>query len=1189
MFLRRLVVHGFKSFADRTEFEFGPGMTSIVGPNGCGKSNVLDATRWVLGEQSAKTLRGTRMTDVVFNGSRSRKPADFAEVELTFDNTSGLLSCDESEVAVARTLYRSGESEYRINGRVCRLKDVRDLLLDTGVGVDAYSVIEQGKVDKLLASSPNERREIFEEAAGVSRYKMRRVEAQRKLERAQNNLLRLNDLIDELDKRLRSVKLAAGKARNYQEYDARLRELRSAYALSEYAELQQRRGEERGRWESYQDLVDALRADLGQRDQDAAAADRALRRVDAELREVEAALAEVQAEQAAMVERGRQSERRRIDLESQRHAHDARIAELQQQTATLQQRVLEARQALDEVLAAETQERARLEQARDAASAAQLACDAVRREVGVAQSAASNAGRQAALARRDHETLVAQQPLRVEALRRTRAQCSELSAAAAAQNETVARLETARGEWEANREQAEQALGALDEQAQRVALELRSVGADCERLREQRSGLLSQLSLLEELEQRREGVDQATAWLLDWRQDADSDGTVAGLVADLLQVDDERVALLQSVLARIERCVVVRESHPFVSELQRRGDPPGRVDVLALDRLPVGGLPDGLVGAPGVLARVLDWVRCEPEFRPLAERLLGRVFLVDGLIRAFALADHAPDGCVFVTPAGEVVAAGGRVTLGAARDVPGLISRRFEIRRLRGAADDVEMELQRLQRAKAELEASAADLTLQRDAKRADVQGLQRQLIELRGERQRALDEQARSERELSRLCREITELEREVESLVVRIAALDGAAAQADARERESAASAEELAARLPELQGVAAERTQDWTAAQIELGRVAERRKGREAALHDLTQRAAAVEGEQARALRAAAESVERLAACDLERTQTAARIAELARSQAQVEKSAQSLRNHSSELRRRLDAAGAVVQRLRETLDGCETALRQSEVTLREIDVRRETLQQRVRDELAIDLAELFTRSDAADCDWDAVRAEIEELRGKLTRLGNVNLDSLQELAELTPRCDAMQAQRADLLASIAELEQLIAELDDESRRRFSQCFEEVRENFIELFRKLFGGGKADIVLEDPERPLECGIEIIARPPGKEPQSLSLLSGGEKTMTTVALLFAIFKRKPSPFAILDEVDAALDESNIGRFNGMLQEFLSGSQFIVITHNKRTMQFAGALYGVTMQEPGVSKRVSVRFDDRVQAPIVA
>jgi chromosome segregation protein len=1187
--LKRIVLHGFKSFADRTEFEFGAGITGIVGPNGCGKSNIVDAVRWVLGEQSAHSLRGDHMADVVFAGSRSRKPANFAEVQLTFDNRCGLLRCDQEEVAVGRILYSSGESEYRLNGNACRRRDIRELLLDTGVGVDAYSIIEQGRVDKLLQANPLERREIFEEAAGVSRYKFRRIEAQRKLERTQNNLLRLQDILDELEKRLRSVRLAAGKARNFQQYDARLRELRSTSSLAEYHELEQTRRSTQEQAAALQAGLQETRARLAGRDAEAAELEHQRQALDEQIQAGEGALLEAQTALSALGERITQGEKRLSELVAIRDRRHIQAGELRARVGTLAERIAADEEAAVELAALEQQESARVAQMQTAREAAERQLDELRRTLEHEKVAAFDAVRRAALLQNECENRTQQQGRLTAQAERLAARRQEIQreddALAGAWEDLAGRLQKLDqevAELSAALRQDEEHLAAL-----RAAAE--QLDAQVSAARDQRTAVASRLALLADMEQRLEGVEQGTQAVLAWRDEDPPQDLVVGLIADLLRIDDPRVPILQSVLATFESHVVVRDAAAFVAELARRGTQVGPLRVLALDRLVRPVTPISYTHAPGFVARAVDWVQCAGEFRPLAEHLLGRTFVVESVEVALRLAAEALAGCVFVTLDGITVSADGRMTFGAAAATPGLISRKAEIRQLRGELDEVEGRLVRLTRDRLETDARLSDAQLHRDGLLTRIATAQREHAALRTERAGLADTRQRLGREAALADEELSANQRATADLAQQLQALQAERETIGAAQQAQEAGMAALAATASDQEATLAGLVQECTAALVARGRVSEKRAAAEKALAELRGQDAALHREQADAEREAAEAVReiQLAADHLQaaRTEQVTQHAACENCRTQT----LDLRQRRQALLQRLETCGATGRELQKQIAELDGAWHAQQVALRESEVRQESLAVRVRDELGLDLVAMHAAYEPAQQDGASIQAEIEELRGKIARLGNVNLDAIAELDELTPRYEHLTAQRTDLVTAIERLETLIAELDQESRTRFAAAFEQIRVQFQEMFRKLFGGGKADVILEDPTDPLECGIEIIARPPGKEPQSISLLSGGEKTLATVALLMAVFKSRPSPFAILDEVDAALDESNIERFNSVLQEFLSLSQFVVITHSKRTMACADVLYGITMEEPGVSKRVSVRFEERVQAPIVA
>ena len=1189
MILKRLTLLGFKSFADRTEFDFGPGLAMIVGPNGCGKSNVVDAVKWVLGEQSAKSLRGQRMSDVIFSGSRSRKPSTLAEVSLTFDNEDGTLATDEKEVTVTRQLFRSGASDYLINGKSSRLKDVRDLFLDTGIGVDAYSVIEQGRVDVLLQANPIERRQIFEEAAGISKYKLRRTEAERKLERSRNNLLRLNDVMDEVEKRLRSVKLAAGKARNFQAYDEQLRELRSSYSLAEYHQLQQSRASLDRRRTELIGSLQAKRVELAASDAEGAEFQGRLQSLDDRIRSGESELADKHSELSALVERIDQKQQRTHDYAGQRDRRQSRAQDLAAQSMRLAQKGAAELSAIDEHAGGAKRLSAELERLEHQNAAVLAHREASERSLEQAKTAVFEAARRESLARNQRTHLV-QHRERLEAEVRGHENRGRTL------NDEHRKLSDLRESRTREAETLDREAADLASQLRVVEDDLAALRAECERLdgeivtsRESRSGVVSRLGVLEDMERRLEGVNEAARALLDWRDEEEHGGGVIGLIADLLRIDDPRVVLLEAVLATFENHVLVEDTYALLSELSRRPPLPGPVGIFALDRITPQHAPVSYSDYAGFVACARDWVRCEPRFEALADFLLGRTVVVDTVEHALAIATGASEGCSFVTLDGDTVCSDGRLVLGSQRGVTGLISRKTEIRQLRQQLDQVETQLEQHVRQRAQLAERSSDADLTRQSLFERIAQTQKQHSEVQTQLARLNDEGGRIEREKSLIGAELNAVRRSIEEVSRDCAKIDLECEQIAQAHVGSEERVIELETELASVEVETARLSESMTATRVDLGRAAEKRTAAEESLAHLRSQQQEIESEADRAQREVQEAVERIRAVEQELSQARGEQAALREDCESRRNELMSVRESRQQLHGRIESCGVESRALHARIEELDAQSNDLAIELREVEVRSETTAAHVLEELSIDLIESYKTYTHEEQDWDAIKQQIDELRRKIDRLGSINLDAIHELEEIAPRHEHLIEQRDDLLDSIGRLESLIEELNCESRDRFTRTFEAIREHFRELFRKLFGGGKADLILEDEDQPLECGIEIIARPPGKEPQSISLLSGGEKTLTAVALLLAVFKSKPSPFTILDEVDAALDEANNERFNTVVQEFLAHSQFIMITHSKVTMTCADVLYGVTMEEAGVSKRVSVRFEDRVKAPSVA
>jgi chromosome segregation protein len=1220
--LKALELVGFKSFAEKTVFEFGPGIAVIVGPNGSGKSNVVDAVKWVLGEQSVKSLRGKEMVDVIFNGSSSRHAANMAEVTLTLDNSSRFLPLDADEVHVGRRVYRSGEGEYLLNRQPCRLRDIRDLLASTGIGTNAYSIIEQGRVDALLQASPKDRRLIFEEAAGVARFRAKKLESLRRLERVEQNLVRLKDIVDEVEGRLRTLRQQAAKARRYKELTERLQQLRTQAALADWRQMSRALHEHEQRLAALQAAADEAAHRLQEAESVQAQWSAALAELDERLHADEAAFG-AQREQIAAWQSSLVAEFARLhDLEDELARHRAQLAadnqrsgDLHAQRAALlaeerdaqQQRqhcaaVLEelCRQAAD-VAAHHAHRQAAVEQAQQGLSEA-------------AQQAASLATARAALEARQRtlaDNLARCEERLAHSQRQQAATAAELDDVSAAAQQIAQAIDNARMAMTAARQQLDALRQAQDEQArQRDAL------------RQQHARLAERHCVLQELEARQEGLTAGARQVLQQlgRPGAEPLRHVHGVLGQLLHVEVETAQLIELALGDLAGYLLA-DPVPELLHYLAAVEPQlaGRVGFVWLTPGgPQPPLPD-LDGIPGVVGRADRFVEAAPPYRPALLRRLGRTWIVESIDDALRLAaGHsadgpsadrgpslpatppgdsppalraaeargpvaAPSGLTFVTLGGAVLWPDGRLSLGPAGSGLGLISRRSELRllaerlaaldqRLQAAESLVAQTQQQVQAVEQRLESLAVQLRghLESHAEhRQRARTLRDRLSQLESQHAELLAERDALQHDLQHLEAELQRHTLQQTRIDTQRTALEQTLADAQARRAETES-------RRAELQRAA-------TAAQVELARaeqrcehVQSRRQQWERSLQERQQTLQEHREQSQRCAERCAQAVLAVLRCE-------SRLAELYWGKQQRAAAVAQGLDRQAELKRALQQATAQVQRAASEQRDLASRLHAEELAAQQLRLQRENLVARLRDDYGIELAELVQRavSDEAQAGDADSEAEIAQLRQKIQQMGAVNLEALDELQGLEARFQALSGQYADLSSAKANLEQIIARINEDSRRLFVETLEAVRGHFQALFRKLFGGGQADLVLEAGVDVLESGVDIVARPPGKELRNISLLSGGEKTLTCVALLLAIFRTRPSPFCVLDEVDAALDEANIGRFVDVLHEFLAWTQFIVVTHSKKTMTCAHTLYGVTMQESGVSKRVSVRFED--------
>jgi chromosome segregation protein len=1185
--LKALELVGFKSFADKTRFEFPRGITSVVGPNGSGKSNVVDAIKWVLGEQSVKSLRGKEMSDCIFNGSATRHAMNSAETTLTFDNSDHRLPIDSPEVHITRRVYRSGEGEYLINRQPCRLRDIRDLFSGTGVGSDAYGVIEQGKVDVLLQSSPRDRRAIFEEAAGISRFKAKKIESLRRLERVEQNLLRLSDIVEEVDNRLRSVRLQAAKARRYKEHTDRLQELRTQVGLADWRKQSGKLSILEGEVETLLDGVATASAQAEAVEAQALQLETALGDVTETIRTSEARLAENR-EQVATQEATIEHQRKRVrDLEEEASRHERQLATTNVRAGDLRQQLEDTSKAVADEETRHQQLRRQLAEDEQTLSEWTSKSQTLRQEHDQRRAAQLSEMRTTATLGKELSTLESQ----IETSNATRILCHQRLAELNQQRSSLAVDLERLGQRQAELTQTLEQTTANWSRARQELSELRrqhsARAAELNQLRQKHTGASERAALLDELEKRLEGVSAGVKDVLVRARGGNAGPLqhVRGLVADLLQVQVEMAPLIEIALGERAQHLVVSKDTELLGFLEQgAGQFLGRVGFCRLSAETNEGDVEfpNLEGQRGVVGRADSFVQITPEFAPLARRLLGHTWIVDRLSHALALASNGAKGVQFVTRNGELLAADGTLSVGPRQAATGLISRRSELRALKQQIQQLETkisqaatEVEQLQTRIAEEEQAVT--VLGEEHQRAS-DALSEQRLRWNASEQR----DAQLAQQQSIFESELASAKGVFESASQRIAVTRARLEAIETRLAEGETHTSQLETQIAELDRQREQNDRRVTTAKVELGKGEER-------LGNLRHRLQQFERDQQERRRSISEiraqllqTRQRIEQSESAILQAESQIAELyLRKESLSTETVELVNRREMQLKQR-SALTVEAQTTRTQARKLEEQKHAKELAAHEIRLERAGLADRLREDYGIELASLEHQpSDEELHQREEVEAEIAELRRKINNIGSVNLDALKELDELETRYATLSAQFQDLTKAKNLLEQIIGKINADSRRLFAETLEAVKGHFQALFRKLFGGGQADIVLEEGVDILDSGIEIVARPPGKEPRNISLLSGGEKTLTCVALLLAVFQYRPSPFCVLDEVDASLDEANIERFIGVLQEFLSWTQFIVVTHSKKTMTCATTLYGVTMQESGVSKRVSVRFED--------
>jgi chromosome segregation protein len=1199
MRIRRLDVVGFKSFMDKTVVVFDEGVTGVVGPNGCGKSNVADSIRWVLGEQSARQLRGRSMEDVIFNGSESKPPLSMAEVILTFENDRpGELPAQYqaySEITVGRRLFRSGESEYLVNGVPARLLDVNDLFFGSGVGRTAYSIIEQGRIGQIVSARPEDRRSIIEEAAGITKYKKRREAAERKMEATQQNLLRVADIVQELGKQLDSLNRQARKAEKYKALRAQIRELELAAAAARFLELTatRRAAEERHA---------ALRADEAEIAARLAELDGALEASRAVLAEGEARVAELSGKEHELESALRVSE---VSAE----AASRELEQIAERTRA-QANEVEGLKAQAEALAGERD--ALLRQRDDLQSLAssdegrlgdaEVALREAGREQGDLQGEADRARGAAASALSEvasHRSQLAQierqrQDLRAR-LGRNRAEAEELAARAGELDGSRSRWTEKLGQTRQLKLRLEEQRGAQEELLERTRAEFIQNEAKLITLREELQDKRARLTSLLEVMRNYEGYGRGVRSLMTRAGQGEArDRGIFGLVADVVSAPAEYETAVEAVLGERLQYVIV-ESHSqgveAIDFLKTAAE--GRASLIPLARLRGGeGAPSEPDRShPGFVAACLDVVRFEPSYEKVARFLLGDALIVRDLPSALELWQAQEPRRTLVTLDGEVLDPYGVVTGGPLEgEGHGALQRRREVQELEETVRAFEAEFQLAQERHRTLQArllqlEAALKSLDRDGheKELALRDQEKDLARLGEELERVGHRMGQLEIERAGLDDGLSALTREEEEHRLAAATAEAEQARAEERAREAVAHLEAVKRRADALGA-------ELVNLKVKVAADAERRESIGAALRRIDDARREVDERRGRLFAALSEANARASELRGRVDGTRVDLGRLEADLAQVREGLAAARTAHEASQGAARAREDEARELRARVEGIRQEAGESALTSREQAMALAHLEEQTRERCQAELRWEVARFHLVKPPGDAERERLEELKAQADRMGAINLTAIEEYDELKARHEFLSAQKGDLEASIADLKSAIVKINRASRERFRETFDLVNEKFQQVFPRLFNGGRAGLALtQDDSGETEGGVEIFAQPPGKKLQSVNLLSGGEKALTAVSLIFAIFLIKPTPFCLLDEVDAPLDDANVGRYNDLVKEMAKTSQFILITHNKRTMEMVDTLYGVTMEEPGVSKLVSVRLSERAKESAAA
>jgi chromosome segregation protein len=1183
--IKRLEIHGFKSFPDRTVIEFPEGITGIVGPNGCGKSNIVDAMRWVMGEMSAKHLRGKAMEDVIFSGSDQRPSTGMAEVTMILGNEDGRAPtayADFTEIAVTRRLYRSGESEYALNKVPCRLKDIYDLFLGSGVGTKAYSIIEQGKIGQVIVSKPEERRMIIEEAAGISKFKSRKEAALRKIEATRGNLLRLTDILNELKRQINSLDRQAKKAERYKEIETELRAIELHLCSLEFLKHSEDLQTLENALVGLEEREAVLAAQVGAHETQMESDRLALLEKEREYLSYQEELYEKN-NSVQLHQTGNEFKSREIDSLAKQNETAAREIEVaKDRLSALDQAVAQAdeQQLQIDLKLASTQERCALlekalEDARREEREAALESDAAAQtQLSILQELSERQSRKEALGRRK----------------------VDLAGRIGKDQGEIDEIDRQLGQLQTQRNQLQGVLGDVkqfkldlvrqaDSIVQTVAAQREELKAAEKRqveLKDQSALKHSRLTSLEELEKNFEGYKEGVRNVMLKRNQVDPLKQIYGTVADIVETESAYETAVGAVLGEKLQYVVVKSQEVGLEALQYlKTQSSGRMSCIPLElREETDEEPFPYEAEPGVIGPLKRFIRVRDDYDRVGNYLFGDVVLVENLRRALDLWQGNGHNKTLVTLDGEVVDPSGIVSGGTNENGSQVIlEKKREIKdlrdqvhvadaKLREHSDHVEQIRSRI----GMLEHSLENLKKDSHGEELKIVHQEQDLNHLIGEIRRLTERRDKLSLEISAAMQDESETVAEIERMEVSLVEGEGRRSEIQTRIDQIKERTAALRNRLEELRGQLME-------VKADLALVAEKKIRQE---QDL-QRQLGERSQEMGRLESARQGINsanlQIATLKREIEESRQKVTELVLVIQEKEGSTVQLKQEVGALKDAVQNEELDLRQKRQALEAVRQELNQRILGLGEGRTRVQVLRQQILERYHADLSEIAKGYAGQEIDVEAQGPRAAELREKLEKIGPVHLGAIEEYTELQQRYEFLDKQYKDLESALDGLSRALQKINRTTKKRFEETFHKVNELFQEVFPKLFKGGKAELILTDPENILESGVDIIAQPPGKKLQSVSLLSGGEKALTAVSLIFAIFIIKPSPFCLLDEVDAPLDDANIDRFNDMVRSMVERSQFILITHNKRTMEMTDTLYGITMEQPGVSKLVSVKL----------
>lgn len=1182
MFLKRLEVMGFKSFADRIGIDFVPGVTAVVGPNGSGKSNVTDAIRWVLGEQSAKSLRGAKMEDVIFSGSDSRKPLNFAEVTLILDNADGRVPLDYSEVSVTRRVFRSGESAYLLNKQNCRLKDITDLFMDSGLGKEAFSIISQGRVDEILNSKAEERRSIFEEAAGVLKYKQRKKKAEVKLNETDENLNRVLDILHELDGRMEPLQIQASTARDYLDMNEQLKDADIALLAFDAGNLERELEQVTFDAAAHTEKEQQLSADIHLKERAVAKIRRTLADLDNKIDQAQNSLVEASAEtekwqgrKLLMSEKKSNAHRQAKQLQENVDAEKIENVFLEkkhtEQLVLLEERKVE----LQTIRAAIKQ----LEEQLNRSPAD------IENEIENCKSIYIELMNEQATVKNELKNIGLQAQQLSESTGRIESQRTDFTA-------ELSKLESEKTKAEQN---AQEIRTLLDDKRQQYKDSEAAYQQQKQNFEQKQSMLFqayqsqkqlaARIGTLQELEADFSGFFQGVREVLVAREKGHLAG-IRGAVAELAQVEKTHAKAIETALgASSQHIVTENEQHAREAIDFLRKKRAGRSTFLPMTVMKARKIPEHTLATvrehPSYISMAFELVSYDPQYSMIIENLLGNVIIATDLKGATAIARATGNRFRVVTLEGDIVNAGGSMTGGASKMQASFFTRKAELEQLLVQASELKETIlnaeKTVQKEQADVKAAEESIQILRaegekyrdmEAESAIILREIEAVLKTTIERFRLFEAQQKNrEYDLTAITGRQETAASRLESIVKELHAITVKIDELTLFKQQNESARDQVLEKLAEqksLYAVTKERVTQLTASEAELS---ERLEKSNRKLQEHQKELQWIQSEEAAKVYSDEEILREIESWSAKKVQIQQTVNQTKEQRAEQQ-------NGLNELEENLKEQQRIYKGYVEAIRICEVKSTRLDVQIQSLIAQLEASYQ-----LTLEQAKQFEMMD----EETVVRRKVKLLKQSIEELGPVHLGAIEEFDHVSDRHAFLTEQRNDLNEAKDTLRTLIREMDGEMTSRFDETFHAIRKQFQRVFKELFGGGSADLVLTDPQDLLMTGVEIIAQPPGKKLQNLTLLSGGERALTAIALLFAILNVRPVPFCVLDEVEAALDESNVVRYSQYLKKFSEDTQFIVITHRKGTMEGADVLYGITMQESGISKLVSVKLEEKI------